>query len=115
MNRRRFFEDFYRTTLAAATAALVYRKSLASNTVNEGATHWIDAATARNWQTRWEENILDESKRNRYCDTEMGEELGWLVSPFLNGFYYGYLATHKTRWIELLIDWADSTVARGVK
>ena len=24
---------------------------------------------------------------------ETGEELGWLVSPFLNGFYYGYMAT----------------------
>ena len=23
--------------------------------------------------------------RDRYCDKEMGEEIGWLVSPFLNG------------------------------
>ncbi len=45
----------------------------------------------------------------------MGEELGWLVSPFLDGFYYAYLATHDIHWVERLIDWADSTIKRGVK
>ena len=38
----------------------------------------------------------------------MGEEIGWLVSPFLNGFYYGYMATGDTKWIDLLVDWADA-------
>ena len=27
--------------------------------------------------------------RNRYCDRELGEEIGWLITPFLDGFYYG--------------------------
>lgn len=53
--------------------------------------------------------------RTRYCDRETGEQLGWLVSPFLNGFYYGYLATADTKWIDLLIDWADAVAKRGVK
>ena len=43
----------------------------------------------------------------------MGEEIGWLVSPFLNGFYYGYLATKDTKWIELLVDWTDAVLKRG--
>ena len=45
----------------------------------------------------------------------MGEEIGWLVSPFLNGFYYGYLATHDDKWADLLVDWADAWIRRGVK
>jgi hypothetical protein len=38
----------------------------------------------KEWLARWEKNILGDA-RNRYCDREMGEEIGWLVSPFLNG------------------------------
>lgn len=45
----------------------------------------------------------------------MGEQLGWLVSPFLNGAYYGYLATHDLKWVEMLIDWTDSCLKRGVR
>lgn len=52
--------------------------------------------------------------QSRYCDTETGEEIGWLISPLLNGFYYGYLATGDIRWIDRLIDWTDAWVRRGV-
>ena len=45
----------------------------------------------------------------------MGEEIGWLVSPFLNGYYYGYMATGDREWVDRLIDWADSVIKRGVK
>jgi hypothetical protein len=74
----------------------------------------IDPALARDWLARWEKNILSDA-RQRYCDREMGEELGWLVSPFLNGFYFGYLATSDTKWLDLLVDWSDSWVKRGMK
>jgi len=73
----------------------------------------MDEALARDWLARWEKNITA-GTRNRYCDREMGEEIGWLVSPFLNGFYYGYLATGDQKWIDLLIDWADAVMKRGV-
>src|SRR6266487_315992 len=46
-------------------------------------------AKLEDWRSKWESNILSEA-RNRYCDKEMGEEIGWLISPFLTGFYYGY-------------------------
>jgi hypothetical protein len=72
-----------------------------------------DAALRREWLARWQSNILGES-RNRYCDKETGEELGWLVSPCLNGFYYGYLATRDAKWLERLIDWTDSCLKRAV-
>src|SRR5579871_3535308 len=66
------------------------------------------------WLARWEKNILGDS-HNRYCDKEMGEEIGWLVSPFLNGFYYGYLATHDPKWVDMFVDWSDAWMKRGIK
>ena len=75
----------------------------------------IDPALAADWMRRWKENILADSRKSRYCDTEMGEEIGWLVSPFLNGFYYGYKATGEREWVDRLFDWGDSIVKRGVK
>jgi hypothetical protein len=74
----------------------------------------MDSALAKDWMTRWEANILGDSK-SRYCDKETGEEIGWLVSPFTNGFYYGYRATDDPKWIDRLVDWTDSWVKRGVK
>ena len=56
----------------------------------------MDPALAKDWLARWEKNITGDAA-NRYCDKEMGEEIGWLVSPFLNGFYYGYMATGDTQ------------------
>ena len=71
-------------------------------------------ALRKDWLARWERNIVQDA-RNRYCDREVGEEIGWLISPFLNGFYYGYLATRDPKWADLLVDWADAWIARGVK
>ena len=73
-----------------------------------------DAVLAKDWLARWEKNILGDI-RNRYCDRELGEEIGWLVSPFLNGFHDGYQATREVKWVEHLADWADSWIQRGVK
>lgn len=73
-----------------------------------------DEPAANDWLALWEKHILDEC-HNRYCDRELGEEIGWLVSPFLNGFYYGYRATRNLKWVERLADWADSWIKRGVK
>ncbi|MGO8703078.1 MAG: hypothetical protein ACLQVA_04605 [Candidatus Brocadiia bacterium] len=74
----------------------------------------MDPALAKEWMQRWKQNIISDS-RNRYCDKEMGEEIGWLVTPFLDGFYYGYMATGDREWVDRLIDWGDSVVKRGVK
>lgn len=74
----------------------------------------MDKALARDWLTRWKKNIVRDA-RNRYCDRAMGEEIGWLMTPFLDGFYYGYLATGDSKWVDMLVDWADSLVKRGIK
>jgi hypothetical protein len=75
----------------------------------------IDPALRKDWLGRWSKAILDGAKHDRYCDKETGEELGWLVSPYLNGFYYGYLATGDTQWIDHLIDWSDAWTTRSTK
>lgn len=74
----------------------------------------MEPARFDDWRARWEKAIV-RIAQTRYCDTETGEELGWLVSPVLRGFYYGYLATHDTQWIDRLIDWANAVVARAVE
>ena len=66
------------------------------------------------WSSRWEKGMILEAPK-RYCDTAMGEEIGWLLSPILEGYYYGYLATNDTRWIDLLINCADAWIARAIK
>jgi hypothetical protein len=66
------------------------------------------------WQSRWERYIT-KVVRNRYCNTEMGEEIGWYLYPILAGFHYGYMATQDVKWIELLVDWADCWIRRGVR
>ena len=75
----------------------------------------MDPALARDWLRRWKQSILDESRKNRYCDTAMGEQIADVVSPFLNGFYYGYRATGDREWVDRLFDWAGSVLKRGVK
>lgn len=73
-----------------------------------------ETALMKDWLARWQTKIQGES-RDRSCDREMGEELGWLVSPLLNGFYYGYEAIHDPVWVDRLIDWTDSCIKRGIK
>ena len=100
---------FLAGTVALAGAALLPRGLLAA-----AAAVTLTSPLARDWLARWEKNIVGDA-RNRYCDREMGEEIGWLVSPFLNGFYYGYLATLDTKWLDLLVDWSDAWMKRGVQ
>ena len=73
-----------------------------------------ETALFKDWRVRWEKNILGEI-HNRYCDRESGEEIGWLISPFLNGFLHGYHATQDAKWVELFADWTESWIKRGVK
>jgi rhamnogalacturonyl hydrolase YesR len=74
----------------------------------------MDDAKFKDWLNRWEKNIVSDA-RNRYCDKEMGEEIGWLITPFMEGFCCGYLATGDAKWADMLVDWADSWIKRGVK
>lgn len=116
MNRRQFIDRFSAEALIFSVAALTLEPMAAfpAEPGSKKEPRFIDTPTGRDWLARWENRITGES-RNRSCDKEMGEELGWLVSPFLNGFYYGFLATKDPKWIELLIDWTDACIRRAVK
>ena len=98
---------------AAAPCPLFAGQATSSESV-AAAPAQLDPAVAHDWLARWEKGILSDS-RNRYCDREVGEEIGWLISPFLSGFYYGYLATRDVKWVALFTDWADAWIQRGVK
>jgi hypothetical protein len=74
----------------------------------------IDDAKFNDWLSRWRKNIVGDA-RNRYCDKAMGEDIAWLVTPFTDGFYYGYMATGDRKWAAMLTDWTDSCVNRAVK
>ena len=103
-----------RAFLGQAAAAAVPAAGLLGGLSHSAAAQATDDSLRRDWLARWEKNILG-GLRNRYCDREMGEEIGWLLSPYLNGFYYGYQATHEEKWVDLLVDWADAWIKRGVK
>ena len=74
----------------------------------------MDDARFQDWLTRWSKNITNDA-RNRYCDRELGEEIGWLIRPFLDGFYFGYMATKDPKWVAMLVDWTEAWVRRGVQ
>ncbi len=115
MNRREFLRRLAANALLAASASPLLRTAAAfAAETSVPCLPFIPTATASQWLAQWEKNILAEAK-SRYCDKEMGEELGWLISPFLNGFYYGYLATRDPKWINLLVDWTDSVLKRAQK
>src|SRR5271169_1979714 len=109
MKRRSFLKQ---AAFAAAGMASLSNRALAAAANGESTGNTpvpLDAALAKDWLARWEKNILGDS-RNRYCDRELGEEIGWLVSPFLNGFYSGYRVTHDPKWVGYLADWADAWI-----
>ena len=115
MKRRSFFKHMVIATTAMASPPLnALSAATQPDNAIEASASGSEAALRAQWLTRWEKNILADSG-NRYCDKETGEELGWQVSPFLNGFYYGYLATRDSKWLERLFDWTDCCLKRAVK
>jgi len=113
MERRAFI---VRTALAAAWAPLGVELLASDNPRGPSGkgTYDLDPALAKDWLARWEKNILGET-HNAYCDRETGEEIGWLISPFLNGFYYGYQATGDAKWVERLFECAEALRKRGTQ
>ena len=105
MQRRKFLKD----AAASAAAAGMW----GGGRLRAAGEPLVDEATAKDWLARWRAYMLG-SIRSRYCDTAVGEDIGWRISPYLRGFHYGYLATRDDRWVALLVDWADAWIARGV-
>jgi len=74
----------------------------------------MDQIKLEDWKSRWEKEIIVEMPK-RYCDSVSGEEIAWLLRPFLLGYYYGFLATQNSRWIDLQIGCADAWIARAMQ
>jgi hypothetical protein len=112
MPRRAFLGQMAGT--AATIAALTDPQLLAAAAEQDTAPGpALDGALRQSWMAHWERNIIGNA-RNRYCDGQAGEELGWLVSPFLSGFYYGYQATGDVRWVKHFLDWTGACLRRAV-
>ena len=100
-------------SVALALGGACAAPAIAASPGAPGPAFTVDPGGREAWLRRWQQNILAEA-RARYCDTAMGEEIGWLISPMLEGFYYGYVATGDVRWIDRLADWTDAWIRRGV-
>ena len=74
----------------------------------------MNDAKFKDWLLRWERSILRENSTH-YCGDAVGEDLGWGMSPFLRGFYFGYLATGNPLWVDRLIKCADAWIKRAVR
>ena len=74
----------------------------------------MDDAKYNDWLKRWQKGIIGDA-RNRYCDKTMGEDIAWKMTPFMDGFYYGYMASEDPQWVAMLVDWTDSWVKRAVR
>ena len=109
IRRRQFLRD---CVVVSAVASLSLERVLSAAKPDRAS--WIDSGTAKDWFARWEQRIVADA-RGRSCDKELGEELGWLVSPYLNGFHCGHLATGDDKWIVLFMDWADACIRRATK
>ena len=113
MNRRQFLKTVPVPPLVALLAANGLL-AISLRAADNASTRFIDTPSGQDWLVPWQKNIIAEADSARYCDHEMGEDLGWLVSPFLNGFYYGLLATGDPQWIARLVDWAGACIQRAV-
>jgi len=102
------------SSMAPAAEAAPVAKPTAAVEPRSGPSVRMDEARAKDWLERWEKHIVADA-RNRYCDKANGEDLGWLMRPFVDGFHYGYMATRNPKWIDMLFDWADAWIKRGVK
>jgi hypothetical protein len=73
----------------------------------------LDPATFESWKRRWHSSLLGEPQ-SQYCTRPMGEEIGWLTAHMLAAYYYGYLATGETQWVEKFIHCTDGWIANAV-
>ena len=75
----------------------------------------MDSAKQKEWFARWDKEISGEAKGFRTCDRAMGEDIAWGMTPIMDGFYYGYRVTKDTKYVDMMVDWADSLIKRAIK
>jgi len=75
----------------------------------------MNEAKQKDWLARWDKNLCGEAKNYRTCDRSVGEDIAWVVTPIMDGFYYGFMATRDAKYIDVWVDWTDSLLKRAVK
>jgi hypothetical protein len=75
----------------------------------------MDEAKRKDWLARWDDSISGKARGYRTCDREVGEGIAWGMTPIMDGFYYGYIATKDAKYVAMWADWTDSLVKRAVK
>ena len=75
----------------------------------------MDEAKHREWLARWDKEISGEAKGYRTCDRVLGEDIAWGMTPIMEGYYHGYLATRNIKYVDMMVDWTDSLIKRAVK
>jgi hypothetical protein len=103
------------TGLCVAGLALAAALCQAQTTPPAMTLTKMDAAKQKDWLARWDKEISGEAKGYRMCDRALGEDIAWTVAPMIDGFYYGYMATKNTKYVDMLVDWTDSLIKRAVK
>ena len=114
MKRRQFLKEFPLKSFVAVAVANELL-TLCLRAADAAPARFLDTLAGQDWLARWQKSIITDADHSRYCYKEMGEELGWLVSPFLNGFYFGQLVTGDQQWVERLVDWTEACIRRAVK
>jgi hypothetical protein len=74
----------------------------------------MDPNLSRTWLSKWYTAIDGDYRYYRVCDTAVGEDTAWLISPMLTGFYNGYLATGDANWVVREANWASAWIKRAV-
>ena len=75
----------------------------------------MDTAKQKDWLARWDKEICSDTKAFRECDRVVGEDIAFVMTPAMDGFYYGYMATRNVKYLDMLVDWADALIKRAVK
>ena len=72
-------------------------------------------ATLTTWLNNWNANLTGNynNYRGPTCEGAVGEDLDWLLTPLMEGYYYGYMATGDTTYVAMFQNWADIFIARA--
>jgi hypothetical protein len=101
--------------LCAGGLALVAALARAQATPSAMTLAKMDEAKEKTWLALWDKEISGKVQGYRMCDCTWGEGIAWGMTPVMDGFYYGYMATGNAKYVDMLVDWADALIKRAVK
>ena len=97
-------------------AALLCHAQAAPNRAALGMTLTkMDPAKQKDWLARWDKALVKDVKGFPVCESVLGEDLGFVMTPAMDSFYYGYMATKDPKYVDMLVDWTDVLIKRAVK